>query len=244
MKKNKAMRAAGGLLIATLLSTSAVSGTFAKYVTSGSGSDNARVAKWGVTVTANGSAFGTAYKSADGKISATYTASTDSVNSSNTDKVVAPGTGDDVVAAAITGTPEVDCKIVVTADLTVANWTVSSTDYFPIIFTVGGVTYGMQGSGATNSTYTSTNDLISAVEAAASKDSASATVIEAGTDLSTLIIGNYTPSISWQWDFDSTTAATNTYRTDEKDTALGNAAATGNAATIQLDYTVQVVQVD
>ena len=54
MRKNKAMRAAGGMLIATLLSTSIVSGTYAKYVTEDSGSDTARVAKFGVVVTADG----------------------------------------------------------------------------------------------------------------------------------------------------------------------------------------------
>lgn len=49
MKKNKMMRAASALLVATLLSTSIISGTFAKYTTSAEGSDSARVAKWGFT---------------------------------------------------------------------------------------------------------------------------------------------------------------------------------------------------
>lgn len=47
MKKNKMMRTASGLLVATLLTTSIISGTFAKYVTTASGEDSARVAKWG-----------------------------------------------------------------------------------------------------------------------------------------------------------------------------------------------------
>lgn len=47
MKKNKMMRAASALMVATLLTTSVISGTFAKYVTKGSGSDWARVAVWG-----------------------------------------------------------------------------------------------------------------------------------------------------------------------------------------------------
>lgn len=41
------MRAASGLLVAVLLSTCAISGTFAKYTTSVSSSDSARVATWG-----------------------------------------------------------------------------------------------------------------------------------------------------------------------------------------------------
>lgn len=47
MKKNTMMRLASFLLVAVLISTSAISGTYAKYVTSGSASDNARVAAWG-----------------------------------------------------------------------------------------------------------------------------------------------------------------------------------------------------
>lgn len=49
MRKNKMMRAASGLLVAVLLSTCAISGTFAKYTTSANGTDSARVAKWGFT---------------------------------------------------------------------------------------------------------------------------------------------------------------------------------------------------
>ena len=61
MKKNKTMRAAGGLLIATMLTSSIVSGTYAKYVTTDSATDTARVAKFGVTVTASGSLFDKTY---------------------------------------------------------------------------------------------------------------------------------------------------------------------------------------
>lgn len=47
MRKNKFMRAASGLLVAVLLTTCVISGTFAKYTTSATGSDSARVATWG-----------------------------------------------------------------------------------------------------------------------------------------------------------------------------------------------------
>lgn len=47
MRKNKMMRIASVLLVAVLLSTSVISGTFAKYTTSSTGSDSARVAYWG-----------------------------------------------------------------------------------------------------------------------------------------------------------------------------------------------------
>lgn len=47
MKKTKLMRAALLLLVLTLITSCFVGGTFAKYTTSASSSDTARVAKWG-----------------------------------------------------------------------------------------------------------------------------------------------------------------------------------------------------
>ncbi len=49
MKKNKIMRFASFLLVAVMLSTCAISGTFAKYSTQATGSDSARIAKWAFT---------------------------------------------------------------------------------------------------------------------------------------------------------------------------------------------------
>ena len=109
MKKNRTMRVMFVLLALTLLTTCAVSGTFAKYVTSAGAEDSARVAKWGVLVSIEGNAFGTeyaaedeAYKKAGGELS---------VQASNKEQVVAPGTNsellDNNLVATITGTPEV-----------------------------------------------------------------------------------------------------------------------------------------
>ena len=47
MKKNRMMRLASGLMVAVLLTTCAISGTFAKYVTEATATDTARVAYWG-----------------------------------------------------------------------------------------------------------------------------------------------------------------------------------------------------
>jgi len=47
MKKNKMMRLASALLVLVLLTTCAISGTFAKYTSSAAGEDIARVAYWG-----------------------------------------------------------------------------------------------------------------------------------------------------------------------------------------------------
>ncbi len=53
MKKNKMMRLASGLLVAVLLTTCMISGTFAKYTTTVSGTDTARVAKFEVSSDVN-----------------------------------------------------------------------------------------------------------------------------------------------------------------------------------------------
>ena len=86
MKKNKMMRIASVLLVAVILTTCAISGTFAKYVTSGNGSDNARVAKFGVTLTGTADTFKETYAKDDN----TFTLEANTVVS--TEDVVAPGT--------------------------------------------------------------------------------------------------------------------------------------------------------
>ena len=122
MKKNVLMRAASGLLVATMLTTCAISGTFAKYVTQDNGGDLARVAKWGVVVQVEGDLYGENY------LDTTNTASDDkedtvSVSSkTNTDlagtstaNLVAPGTksSDSPYSFSINGTPEVDSQTTV-----------------------------------------------------------------------------------------------------------------------------------
>lgn len=79
MKKNRMMRLASTLLILTLLTTSAVSGTFAKYTTTASAKDTVRVAAWG---------FGDSEITLD-LFDAAYN---DTVVASNSDNLIAPGT--------------------------------------------------------------------------------------------------------------------------------------------------------
>ena len=50
MKKNRMMRLASILLVCVLLTTSVISGTFAKYTSTATASDTARVAKWSIEV--------------------------------------------------------------------------------------------------------------------------------------------------------------------------------------------------
>lgn len=116
-KANKPLRAAGILLLATMLTTCMTAGTFAKYTTSASGSDSARVAKFGVITQVDGTLFGEEYASyTDGDQPIGYSADTKTgtvqVNAQGTNDVVAPGTKNDTgLAVAVTGTPEVDVQV-------------------------------------------------------------------------------------------------------------------------------------
>ena len=80
MKKNTFMRVASALLVAVLLTTCAIAGTFAKYTTEVSSNDAARVAKWG---------FGSTSIDLEDLFSATYT---NVAAGSNDMAIIAPGT--------------------------------------------------------------------------------------------------------------------------------------------------------
>ena len=113
MKKNKMMRLASYLLIATLMTTSTISGTFAKYVTTNSGADSARVAKWGVVINVEDdmNVFATSYHDANNGLT---------VESDTADNVVAPGTNGSMTFS-VAGTPEVKFQldVAVTVDNTI-----------------------------------------------------------------------------------------------------------------------------
>lgn len=133
MKKNVMMRIASVLMVAVLLTTCAISGTFAKYVTKAEGTDSARVAKWGIVLTMEGDdMFAPEYEADD----ETFTGSednTDPVLSVRVDPayleaakegsifdLVAPGTTNDGFKATIVGTPEVAVRYTLHID---ADWT-------------------------------------------------------------------------------------------------------------------------
>ena len=125
MKKNKMMRIASVLLVAVLLSTCAISGTFAKYATSANGSDNARVAKWDVKITEKGEesfAFDLfeTIKDTDGTSDETHVAA----------GLIAPGTqGSFTISLASNSEVTANYKV---------DYTVTNTDNIPIKFSVNG----------------------------------------------------------------------------------------------------------
>lgn len=118
MKKNKMMRAASALLVATLLSTSIISGTFAKYTTTASANDTARVAKWGVVITASGNLYGKNYETGTESIPSVKAAANELsvMASDNSSNLVAPGTkSEHGLSFDLNGTPEVRTSVKVTA---------------------------------------------------------------------------------------------------------------------------------
>ena len=243
MKKNKMMRIASVLLVAVLLSTCAISGTFAKYVTSETSSDSARVAKWGVVITANGTTFADEYDTDDDNVNGTIAKSVITAGTTG-DSVVAPGTTGSMVSMTISGTPEVAVNVSYKATLELEGWgyttesnseptVVTSHEYCPIVFTVNGVTYGTNDTNATNKSAT-IEELITAVEGAIgaySKDYAPKQDLSVENTVAT-------PDVSWTWAFHTDDEH------DVKDTILGDAAANGTPATTSLTIVTTVTQID
>lgn len=219
MKKNTFMRVASALLVAVLLTTCAIAGTFAKYTTSDNSTDSARVAKFGVVIEADfGELFLGEYDTTEA-----WTGD-DGVSVKSTADVIAPGTNGSLADFAVSGTPEVDVQVAYEATLTLEGWVVEGDYYCPIEITVNTVV--LKGKD-----YASADLFAAAVKAEIEK---SAKKYNSGTDLSTVVAGDL--EVTWEWKFDG--------NNDTKDTALGDAAAAGSAATIQLDVSCTITQID
>lgn len=254
MEKNKSLRLALGLFILVLLTICVVATTFAKYTTTGSANDTARVAKWGVTAEVSDSnLFGANYKNStdtdENEIIAT--ASSDAAvsaakNGDNQEDVVAPGTENaQGLTTTISGTSEVEVQVGTTATLELTGWEIdpdgdgTEEEYCPIVITIDGTAYKM---GATadqaNHVYDTIADFKEAVEKAL-KTPAPQTFppnTNLGSDNG---VRGFEHKVTWAWPFEDTNAGS--YQTDAKDTALGNLE---NAPKIGLKYTVTVTQVD
>ena len=195
MKKNKMMRVASVLLIAVLMSTCAISGTFAKYTTSVSSSDSARVAKWG---------FEPVAMNITGLFDKVYDAgATDFTVESEVD-VIAPGTqGSAQFAFAYDeangiNAPEVDYTFKV--DTTGSDCATAIQNNPNIQWKLDGGDYG---------TWT---ELIDALEALDGSEDYEAGQLPAGFGTSDNV-----HTIYWRWIFTTGVAS------DELDTSMGNA---------------------
>ena len=244
MKKTKLMRAALLLLVLTLITSCFVGGTFAKYVTDDKSTDSARVAKWGVKITATGTTFANTYKTDDTRV----TTIANSVVGFNNAKVVAPGTKGDMAKMTLEGTPEVAVRVSYAAGFDIENWTVTANDatsfYCPLVIKVS----TKSEDGSIVNTVIMGRDFDNEVEFENAVNAAIAAysdVYEAGTNLSAAEVKNKSLSVSWEWPFEKTPdpdpdTAAKYKQTDENDTALGNV----GTATISLTVKTTVTQID
>lgn len=241
MKKNRFLKTAGALLILCLLTTCVIGTTFAKYVTSGSTTDQARVARWGVELglAGNNELFDNEYTGTGGKVTV-HAAS---------DRLVAPGTTQNTAAVfSISGTPEVAVRITidftVNADVclkagtypdptTATNPTdefILGSDYYPVVFTLKQIE---DANGATNVPIATGN--LATIKAALDDFNAdeNRSYCPPNTNLKA------TFELTWAWAFIGNDAA---------DTYLANQTAGSSDATYntQVDFgiTITVVQVD
>ena len=219
LKKNWTLRAAVLMLALVLITSCFVGGTFAKYVTEGIGGDVARVAKFGVTVTAtDNSMFKTTYETDDQQVKAAGISA--SVKTTTHDNLVAPGTNaDDVVMLSIAGKPEVAVNVKLTIDdkmdvflkagtypdftTAAANDTFTlAQDYHPVVFT-------LKQNGEVKKTGT-----LHQIKEYLDGENGISVNCEPNVDLST--VGTLAFSLSWEWAFEGN---------DQADTLLGNLAA-------------------
>lgn len=245
MKKNVMMRVASIMLVLVLMSSSVISGTFAKYVTSDNGSDSARVARWGVTIDATVDMFADAYKhgemawaDVDDDQTVTVRANTQGQN------LVAPGTYGTMADFDIAGVPEVDVQVTYTGVLTLTGWFLDAnlngvqdageTDYCPLVINVAGEAFYIGKDGI---------DTVDALEAAVNaKINGFTNIYETLTDLSVV---EDDLLVEWAWGFETGDHPTLGYQTDERDTLLGNMVAfTTNAPIIDVAISCTITQID
>lgn len=241
-KKHWTLRAAGLLFALVLITSCFVGGTFAKYVTSKSASDSARVARFGVVIEAHdNTAFKTTYD--------TDTAGISSVVTSTGDSLVAPGTKEEnAVIFSITGEPEVRVRVALS---------MTGTD---VVLNAG--TYPDLTTPDPNDTFTLDNPYHPVVFTLkkGSTTLARGTISEINTELGTLsedcapgtglgtVAGTYT--LSWEWAFEDAGID----KKDQADTLLGTLVTPGAAVSgvavgnyfshIHLILTATVTQID
>lgn len=207
------------LMLVSVISMGSVAGTYAKYTTTDTVADTARVAKFGVVLTAVDT-------DTEGKgiFEKEYTGTGDAVTVKATSKVVAPGTNGSVAATTISGTPEVKVEVKNESTITLTGWNIpapteadaSATEFYcPLVFTIGTTTI-------TGTDYTTAADLQTAIKTAID----STTQVEPGQSLGTV------KGFAWNWAFAGN---------DVKDTKLGNLE---TAPTISVSITTSVTQID
>ena len=215
MKKNYMMRLAAVLLVLVLLSTCVISGTFAKYVTDGSASDEARVAKWGVTIDAKDDGDSKAVLDADAAGEEAQ------ISVAKEMKLLAPGTKGDLVNVNVEGKPEVAVIVEVVFNLDLTGWKIGEDEYCPLVFTVK--------VGESTQTFAYTTSVAKLEKDVEDYVNAVSQNYAADTDFSKIL----DLAISWEWAYSVDDA------TDVKDTALGDL---NEAPKMKVSYNITMTQ--
>lgn len=222
MKKNKAMRLASALLVLTLLTTCAISSTFAKYTTSTTGTDKARVAYWGFD-----QAAATAIDLFDGEYTHVKAATGEVDGFSN---VIAPGTSKETTFAfgytnykntAITA-PEVAYTFTVNPTITGDYDELDANTSFK---------WTLKKGDAAAAEYNTVDELLAAIEALSGDPSGTETY-NPGELPAAFTSADETYTIGWKWAFEGN---------DTADTTLGNSQTLEN---VTFAITITATQVD
>lgn len=240
MAKTRSLKIAAFLLVLTLVTSCFVGGTFAKYVVGSQAGASARVAKFGVAITANGSLFASEYESNTPGLSTGVAAIANSVVAYNgTDKLVAPGTKGDAVSFTLSGKPEVAVQVTYSAvgNITLDNWQDAAGNFYcPLSVKINGVVVD-------GHSYKSAQLFIDAINQEIAQHNK---IYAPNTDLAS-IEADSGLSISWSWPFeyggDENSDEVKT-QNNAKDTHLGNRAAEGHAAVFSIQVSATVTQVD
>ena len=216
MKKNRMMRLASVLMVMVLLTTSVISGTFAKYVTSASSTDKARVANWGFDNEATINITDLFLKAYDsGKVN------------SDTD-IIAPGTSNSA-----------SFKFTYNEQ----NGSAPEVAYTFEVSTEGsGISNGIKNNSTIqwkldNNDWGTWDEMIAAIEALDGNATGAQTYAPQQLPAA-FSAGDTEHTVYWQWLFED---AGKTEGQDKYDTALGNAE---NLAEVTLKITITATQID
>ena len=253
MKKNAMLKIAAILMVAVLLTTCAISSTFAKYVSNPGEltAKKATVAKWGINITATKAAgedlFLDTYNGDDGVTVKAGTAEA---------LVLAPGTSNNASPFSVEiefaqGRPEVDFNLTANVEFEIGdNWKDKSNAFYcPLVITIGGTT---KVNGLDYADAEAFEDAVEDAYAAALHgrevdDAEEGKYVvtyhceKSNTEQPLPSVDADKTAITWNWAFTGATSTDNTKtQSDEADTALGNA----GLATIDFKFSVSAEQID
>ena len=241
MKKMNLTKLMAVLVVLCLITSTFVGSTLAKYITTAEGNDTARVAKFGVVLTAESDIFAAEYAEDSAENTGTV-----AVKADDTTDVVAPGTTGTMTAFTIAGAPEVDVKVTATlaqvdpismvtlpAGTGYLNWTTAApadtydvaANYYPVVWSLkqDGVEKASGNLAAIQTYLTGTLSGIYEVE----------------DDTFDALNGSWT--LDWTWAFEN--------GKDAEDTSLGQVAAgkdtiAGTVLNETFDFAITVEQLD